>query len=100
MKTKCFIKLPEYRLREQVQSWYDPALKILQELYQLRKAYLKASNRNENNAAVTHEEFRTEFAERCKSSKWMGAEVSKSLKRAGLIEFVGSGFLKPKDGGV
>lgn len=59
-----FKHLPEHKQREGIQSWYDPALNLLNKMLERNKANLRKRGYNEKNAAITREEFRQELA-RC-----------------------------------
>ncbi|HAV4658932.1 TPA: hypothetical protein JIT99_12545 [Acinetobacter baumannii] len=50
-------KLLELKRQQSYQSWHEPALKTLTGLLKERKANLKKRNHDENQAAVTRDEF-------------------------------------------
>ncbi|PIL90750.1 hypothetical protein CA950_15385 [Acinetobacter pittii] len=50
-------KLLEQKRQQSYQSWHEPALKTLASLLKERKANLKKRNHDENQAAVTRDEF-------------------------------------------
>ncbi|OLV52988.1 hypothetical protein BS577_00995 [Acinetobacter baumannii] len=49
--------LQEQKRQQSYQSWHGPALKTLADLLKERKANLKKRNHDENQAAVTRDEF-------------------------------------------
>lgn len=48
---------PDYKQLQQVQSFYEPSLKILQELYERNQRKLRSKGYDENNAAITKNEL-------------------------------------------
>ncbi len=50
-------KLLEQKRQQSYQSWHEPALRTLADLLEDRKANLKKRNHDENQAAVTRDEF-------------------------------------------
>lgn len=89
----------DYRHLQQVQSFYDPALQILDELFKSNQNNLRAKNYDVNNAAITKVELSQELARRCRITQWMAQEVVSSLVKADAV-FSFGGYVKPKVGEV
>ena len=92
-------KLPDYKQLQAIQSWYEPALKLLSDLLERNKANLRKRGYNEENAAITREEFRQQLARRGRITLHLAGEIETSLYKAQKIEYMG-GYLKPKVGDV
>lgn len=78
-----------------MQSWYEPALHLLNEMLETAKANLRRRNYSEANAAVLREHFREQLQRRCRISMHTVFEIEKSMARAGQIEYIGGSFVKP-----
>ncbi|EXB27770.1 hypothetical protein J537_0538 [Acinetobacter baumannii 1437282] len=92
-------KLPDYKQLQAIQSWYEPALKLLNDLLERNKANLRKRGYNEENAAITREEFRQQLARRGRITLYLAGEIETSLFIAQKIEYMG-GYLRPKVGDV
>lgn len=92
-------KLPDYKQLQAIQSWYEPALKLLNDLLERNKANLRKRGYNEENAAITREEFRQQLARRGRITLHLAGEIEMSLYKAQKIEYMG-GYLRPKVGDV
>ena len=88
-------KLPDYKQLQAIQSWYEPALKLLNDLLERNKANLRKRGYNEENAAITREEFRQQLARRGRITLHLASEIETSLYKAQKIEYMG-GYLRPK----
>ncbi|MFV5193111.1 hypothetical protein ACMXYY_13375 [Acinetobacter courvalinii] len=88
-------KLPDYKQLQAIQSWYEPALKLLNDLLERNKANLRKRGYNEDNAAITREEFRQQLARRGRITLHLAGEIETSMYKAQKIEYMG-GYLKPK----
>ncbi|MDR2060928.1 MAG: hypothetical protein LBQ29_05970 [Acinetobacter sp.] len=88
-------KLPDYKQLQSIQSWYEPALKLLNDLLERNKANLRKRGYNEENAAITREEFRQQLARRGRITLHLAGEIETSLYKAQKIEYMG-GYLRPK----
>ena len=88
-------KLPDYKQLKAIQSWYEPALKLLNDLLERNKANLRKRGYNEENAAITREEFRQQLARRGRITLHLAGEIETSLYKAQKIEYMG-GYLRPK----
>jgi len=87
----------DYRHMQQVQSFYDPALGILDELFKRNQNNLRVRNQDVNNAAVRKTDLAEQLARRCRLTDWMANEVVASLVKSGTVESFG-GYVKPKAG--
>lgn len=88
-------KLPDYKQLQAIQSWYEPALKLLNDLLERNKTNLRKRGYNEENAAITREEFRQQLARRGRITMHLAGEIETSLYKAQKIEYMG-GYLRPK----
>lgn len=88
-------KLPDYKQLQAIQSWYEPALKLLNVLLERNKANLRKRGYNEENAAITREEFRQQLARRGRITLHLAGEIETSMYKAQKIEYMG-GYLRPK----
>lgn len=94
---KAIQKQPEHKHLQGVQSWYDPALRTLNGLLDIRKANLRKINRDEANAAVTRDEFMEMLITQHRISAWYAGEIISSLLRAEKILMFGR-FIQIKQG--
>ncbi len=92
-------KLLDYKQLQAIQSWYEPAMKLLNDLLERNKANLRKRGYNEDNAAITREEFRQQLARRGRITLHLAGEIETSLFKAQKIEYMG-GYLRPKVGDV
>ncbi|RSN81537.1 hypothetical protein EA770_10490 [Acinetobacter baumannii] len=91
--------LPDYKQLQAIQSWYEPAMKLLNDLLERNKANLRKRGYSEENAAITREEFRQQLARRGRITLHLAGEIETSLFKAQKIEYMG-GYLRPKVGDV
>ncbi|MCJ0828807.1 hypothetical protein MN869_10130 [Acinetobacter sp. NIPH1876] len=91
-------KLPEHKQTQQIQSWYEPALRTLNSLLDVRKANLRKINRDEANAAVTRDEFIESLSQAHRISYYDAGQIISSLHRADKIIMFGR-FIQVKDQG-
>ena len=94
---KLMKKQPEHKHMQGVQSWYEPALRTLNVLLDIRKANLRKINRDEANAAVTRDEFIEMLTNEHRISAWYAGEIISSLLRAEMILMFGR-FIQIKQG--
>ncbi|MDC5324330.1 hypothetical protein NRA33_16790 [Acinetobacter baumannii] len=87
---------PEYKQTQEIQSFFDPALVILNELHDRNRKNLRAKGYDENNAAITREEFSEAMARQFRITQWLAQQVVTSLTKAYLVDSFG-GYVKPKD---
>jgi len=87
----------DYKHLQQVQSFYDPALRILDELFKRNQNNLRVRNQDVNNAAVRKTDLAEQLVRRCRINDWFANEVVASLVKSGTVEAFG-GYVKPKIG--
>ncbi|MCU4435184.1 hypothetical protein KTH93_06775 [Acinetobacter bereziniae] len=92
-----FKSIPEHKQSQQIQSFYEPTLELLESLHEIKKNNLKMRCYNEENAAVTKEELSQKMAYRFKITIWMASQVITSLIKADRVISFG-GYVKPKGG--
>lgn len=98
---KAVQKKPEHKQMMQLQSWYEPALRTLDGLLEIRRANLRKVNGDEKNAAVTRDEFMEMLIKDHRISAWYAGEIISSLHRAGRIFMFGRFIqMNEKVGGV
>lgn len=78
-----------------IQSWYEPALFVLNDLLEKARGTLKKRKYNEENAAVSRESFRTEMQSRYRIPIQMIMDIEKSMANAKQIEVIGAGYIRP-----
>ena len=93
-----FQRQPEFKQQQGVQSFYEPALRVLNEVYEIKRTNLERRGYNKDNAAVTKEELAQKMAYRFKITIWLAHQVITSLIKTQTIEAFG-GYVKPKVGG-
>ncbi|ENW97368.1 hypothetical protein [Acinetobacter dispersus] len=92
------MKLAEQKQTQVTQSWYDPALEVLEQMLEKRRANLRKIKSDENQAAVTREEFMETLHDLKGMTLWQAGDVIASLKRAGKIKCFGR-FIQLNDQG-
>ncbi|EEY86875.1 hypothetical protein ACE5JW_00055 [Acinetobacter radioresistens] len=91
-----FDALPEYKQLQQMQSFYEPALRILNELIERNKANLRKRGYNEANAALARDEFEAQMSRRFRITMYLSAQIESSLMSAGKVKYFG-GYIQPAD---
>lgn len=86
---KVLKKQPEHKHTQGVQSWYEPALRTLEGLLEIRKANLRKINRDESNAAVMRDELIEMLMTEHRISAWYAGEIIASLLRSERIMMFG-----------
>ena len=86
---KVLKKQPEHKHVQGVQSWYEPALRTLEGLLEIRKANLRRINNDESKAAVMRSEFIEMLMTEHRISAWYAGEIIVSLLRAERIIMFG-----------
>jgi hypothetical protein len=94
-----FQKQPEFKQQQGVQSFYEPALRILNEIHDRKVVTLKHRGHPEKNAAVLKEEFSQAMAYQFRITQWLAQEIISSLIKSALVESFG-GYVKPKENEV
>ncbi|ATZ62926.1 hypothetical protein [Acinetobacter bereziniae] len=84
-----FQKTPEHKQIQWTQSWYEPALKSLNVILDVRRANLRKIKRDENQAAVTREEFIEILVNERGVTVYQASEIISSLLRAKKILMFG-----------
>lgn len=90
--------LPEHKQTQAIQSWYEPALRTLNDFLEVRKANLRKINRDEANAAVTRDELIEALSQRHRISYYDAGMIISSLHRADKIIMFGR-FIQLNDEG-
>lgn len=92
-----FQTILEHKQSQQIQSFYEPTLELLDSIHEIKKNNLRMRGYNEENAAVTKEELSQKMAYRFKITIWLASQVITSLIRADQVISFG-GYVKPKGG--
>ena len=90
--------LVEQKLIQATQSWFEPALEVLEHMLERRRKNLRKIKSDENQAAVTRDEFIENLHDLKGMNLWQATEVVSSLKRAGKIKCFGR-FIQMSEGG-
>ena len=91
-------KMPEHKQTQAIQSWYEPALRTLNDFLEVRKANLRKINRDEANAAVTRDELIEALSREHRMSYYDAGMIISSLHRADKIIMFGRFIQIVKDG--
>ena len=94
-----FQKQADHHQQAQIQSFYEPTLRLLREVYERKKSNLRSKGYDEKNAAVTKVELSQKMASRFRITVWLAEQVITSLIKADRVISFG-GYLKPKVGEV
>lgn len=94
-----FQNQPDFKQAQQVQSFHEPALRLLNQMYERNKQNLRSKGYDENNAAITKVELSELMARQFRITQWLASQIVSSLINAGLVESFG-GYVKPKAGGL
>ena len=92
-----FQKQPEFKQDQQVQSFYEPALRLLDLMFERKKQNLRSKGYDENNAAVTKVEFSETMARQFRITQWLSQQIVSSLIKSYQVHLFG-GYIKPKAG--
>ena len=87
--------LSDFKQQQGVQSFYEPALKLLNDLLERNKANLRKRGYNEMNAAITRYEFKEQMQRQFRITMNLASEIDISLYNAGKVECFG-GYVKAK----
>ncbi|HFK9538230.1 TPA: hypothetical protein ACG0TZ_004102 [Acinetobacter baumannii] len=90
-------QVKDSRQQSEIQSFYEPALRVLGQLFELKKQNLRNKGYDENNAAVTKVEFSETMAHQFRITQWLAQQIVTSLSKAELVDSFG-GYIKPKVG--
>ncbi|WP_035331624.1 hypothetical protein [Acinetobacter oleivorans] len=91
--------LQEQKRQQIIQSWYEPALRTLEGLLEVRKQNLRDQKRDENNAAVKRDEFMYALSVQHRMPIFHAGQIISSLYRAKRIRYLGSTFIQLNEGG-
>lgn len=91
--------LQEQKRQQIIQSWYEPALRTLEGLLEVRKQNLRDQKRDENNAAVKRDEFMHALSVQHRMPFFHAGQIISSLYRAKKIRYLGSTFIQLNEGG-
>lgn len=86
---KILKKQPEHKHAQGVQSWYEPALRTLEGLLEIRRANLRRINNDESKAAVMRSELIEMLMTEHRISASYAGEIIASLLRAERIMMFG-----------
>jgi hypothetical protein len=84
----------EQQRQKSIQSWYEPALRTLEELLEVRKQNLRDQKRDENNATVKRDEFMDALSVQHRMPIFHAGQIISSLYRAKRIRYLGSTFIQ------
>ena len=97
---KAIQKKPEHKQVQWTQSWYEPALRSLDRLLDVRKANLRKIKGDEKNAAVLRNELIETLVNEHRISVYQAGEIVASLRRANKILMHGSFIYEMPEGGA
>lgn len=89
-----FQKQAQHKQDQQVQSFYEPTLYVLTELFERNKSNLRSKGYDQNNVAITRQELMETIAYRFRITQWLASQIITSLINANKIQSFG-GYLKP-----
>lgn len=92
-----FQNQPDFKQIQQIQSFHEPALRLLDQLYVRNQENLRSKGYDENNAAITKNELSEVMARQFRVTQWLASQIVTSLINSGLVEVFG-GYVKPKAG--
>lgn len=91
--------LQEQKRQQLIQSWYEPALRTLEGLLEVRKQNLRDQKRDEKNAAVKRDEFMQALSDQHRMPIFHAGQIISSLYRAKRIRYLGSTFIQLNEEG-
>lgn len=91
--------LQEQKRQQIIQSWYEPALKTLDDLLEKRRENLRNQNREAKNAAVKRDEFMQALSDQHRMPLFHAGQIISSLYRAKRIRYLGSTFIQMNEEG-
>ena len=95
ISNKVIKKMPEHKQVQGIQSFYEPALRVLNEIHEQKKLSLRKKGYDENNAAVTKIELSQLMARRLRITIYLADQIVSSLVKSNSVESFG-GYVKPK----
>jgi hypothetical protein len=88
-------KQSDFKQQQGIQSFYEPALRVLNEIHKQKKLSLRKKGYDENNAAVTKIELSQLMARRFRITIYLADQIISSLVKSNAVESFG-GYVKPK----
>lgn len=79
---------------QRIQSWYEPALYVMQQLLEHKRYTLRSGGYATHNAAVTKTEWRSAMAMHHGLSQYQIQEIEQSLYRACKISYFGRDYVE------
>ena len=95
ISNKVIKKMPEHKQVQGIQSWFEPALRVLNEIHEQKKLSLRKKGYDENNAAVTKIELSQLMTRRFRITIYLADQIVSSLVKSNSVESFG-GYVKPK----
>ena len=95
---KAIQKKPEHKQVIELQSWYEPALRTLDGLLEIRRANLRKIKGDEKNAAVLRNELIETLVNEHRISVYQAGKIVASLRRANKILMHGSFIYEMPEG--
>ncbi|MEC8056198.1 MAG: hypothetical protein VX136_03545 [Pseudomonadota bacterium] len=78
-----FQNQPDFKQIQQVQSFHEPALRLLNQLYARNQENLRSKGYDENNAAITKNELSEVMARQFRITQWLASQIVASLIKLG-----------------
>lgn len=94
MTNEDLAKPPDIKQLQRIQSWYEPALKLLNDLLSECRSNLEQRNYDIKNAAVLRQEWREQMQYQFRINWTLSEEIEKSLHKAKKVNFMGR-YVKP-----
>ncbi|AOA58255.1 hypothetical protein [Acinetobacter larvae] len=95
MNTQIHAPSVDHWQQQNIQSFHEPALRMLNDMLERKKENLRRRGYNENNAAVTKEELARSMERYFRIANFLAQRIVKSMVNAGVVESFGS-YVKPK----
>lgn len=89
-------QMKDSRQQSEIQSFHEPALHLLNQIFEKKKLSLRSKGYDEKNAAVSKEELTHAMARQFRITQWLAQQVIASLVKADFVQAFG-GYVKPKD---
>lgn len=80
----------QHKQQQIIQAWYEPALETLSALLDIKRANLRKIRRDEDNAAVSRDEFMNALSKQYRMPLFHAGQIISSLYRAKKIRYLGS----------
>ncbi|MCH7338176.1 hypothetical protein [Acinetobacter higginsii] len=89
-------QMKDSRQQGEIQSFYEPALHLIRQIFERKKKSLLSKGYDEKNAAVSKEELTQLMMRQFRITQWLAQQIIASLVKADLVQAFG-GYVKPKD---